>query len=252
MKLYTEWRGDISNWWHQLHLIELLYPPTCAICGASGQNVMDLCRGCYTDLPHSTHPCRGCAMPLPTSVAAGSLCGSCQTTKLPFERCITPLYYDGAVPHLVKGLKFHHNLAYGRLLGLIMAEHLAKIWSDGSNTTRPCCIIPVPLHRSRLRERGFNQAQELAKAVCKRLNIPLDNKSCLRTRVTPQQTGLSQQQRRHNLRGAFTFNRSLPPYVAIVDDVITTAATVSELAIALKQVGVLRVEAWALARTLYK
>jgi ComF family protein len=114
----------------------------------------------------------------------------------------------------------------------------------------PDLVIPVPLHPARLRERGFNQSLEIARLVTKRLQLELDGRSVKRIRPTPPQTGLSEKERRRNLRAAFTISRDLRGrHVALLDDVITTGATLSELSYMLTRHGVERVDLWALART---
>lgn len=114
----------------------------------------------------------------------------------------------------------------------------------------PECIIPVPLHQQRLRERGFNQALELSRIISKQLNIPLNYSLCHRDKATPFQSGLSAKQRKQNLKNAFKVAKNHSyQHVAIFDDVVTTGTTVNELARQLKQSGVRTIEVWAIART---
>jgi ComF family protein len=149
------------------------------------------------------------------------------------------------VDHLVSGLKFNGRLADGRLLAALLGEHL-----EAAKVPLPDLLIPVPLHRERLRERGFNQALELARPLGRRFDIPLDLHSIRRQRETAPQSGLERKARRRNLKGAFILTRELEAkHVALVDDVVTTGSTVSELARMLKRGGVQRVDIWALART---
>jgi ComF family protein len=114
----------------------------------------------------------------------------------------------------------------------------------------PGAIVPVPLHPSRLRKRGYNQALELAKPLAKRLGIPVSREVLHRTRATHAQTELTAIQRRRNVRGAFAVNidGNAPEHVAVLDDVFTTGATLAECACVLKRAGVQRVDVWALAR----
>ncbi|MEN8261233.1 MAG: ComF family protein [Pseudomonadota bacterium] len=144
---------------------------------------------------------------------------------------------------LIHDLKFHADFPCARLLGMLMAEYIVGL------PRQPECVIPVPLHPSRYRERGFNQAIEIARHVAKRTEIRLDLNACVRTRPTPPQSMLSAKERRTNLRHAFEVVK--PPAVrriALIDDVITTGATVNELATALKQTGIEHVDVWACAR----
>lgn len=152
--------------------------------------------------------------------------------------------YEEPVRHLIRGLKFHRRYAYGRLLGALLAEKLTPRLED-----LPQRIIPVPLHRGRYRERGFNHAAEIAREVSRRTGIPVDTGTAYRIRVTRPQVGLSAEQRTHNVRGAFELTAPCAVrHVAILDDVVTTGATVNELARTLKQGGAERVEVWTCAR----
>jgi len=146
--------------------------------------------------------------------------------------------------HLLQQLKFHQKLHLATLLGELLADGL-----KGREEPLPECLLPVPLHPQRLRERGYNQALELARVLSSRLNIPLETTICMRQRETAPQTALDGKERRRNLRGAFTVREvTLPRHIAIIDDVVTTGTTVSELASTLRRSGVERVEVWACAR----
>ncbi len=170
------------------------------------------------------------------------MCGSCLKQPPPYERCIAPLRYCHPVDHLLTRLKFHEKLAIARLLGELMAE-----WLEPDEP--PDLLIPVPLHPGRLRERGYNQALELARPIGKRLGIPVDLRHCRRTVPTAPQSGLDAKRRRANLRNAFSVANALKGKdVAIVDDVVTTGHTVAELARTLRKAGVGRIEVWACAR----
>ena len=148
------------------------------------------------------------------------------------------------MPLLVAGLKFHDRLAGGRLLGELLARHLLV-----RGGPLPELILPIPLHPRRLRQRGFNQALELALPLGRRLGVPLDRHSCRRNRATQPQTELDLKQRRRNLRNAFALAGPLPArHIALVDDVVTTGSTSNELARLLKRAGAERVEVWAAAR----
>jgi ComF family protein len=129
-----------------------------------------------------------------------------------------------------------------------MARQIADTIDD-----YPEALIPVPLHPNRLRERGFNQALELARPIASQLNIPLAADLCRRVRATPNQTQLAANKRRSNVRRAFEIKtQKLPGHVAIIDDVITTGSTVEELAYRLNRAGVKQVEVWSLARAVVR
>jgi len=222
----------------------LLYPGTCLLCGAPGHRQLDLCQGCLAALPRVLRPCDQCGEPLAAAAPQGSLCGACQKRPPAFDACRAALAYQGPVPLLITGFKFHDRLACGRLLADLLGEYLERQGGE-----RPELIVPVPLHPERLRERGFNQALELARPLSRRFAVPLDARSCQRTRQTLPQTELDRKLRTRNLRGAFSVGSALTArHVAVLDDVVTTGSTTGELARALKRVGVERVDVWAAAR----
>jgi ComF family protein len=145
----------------------------------------------------------------------------------------------------VGGAKFRSRLNLARLLGQCLADALRERGAE-----MPDLILPVPLHAKRLRERGYNQALEVARALGRELSLPVDARSCARVLSTPPQAGLEQKVRRRNVRGAFRVVRSPDAdRVAILDDVVTTGSTVSELTRVLLTAGVDRVDVWAVART---
>jgi ComF family protein len=174
-----------------------------------------------------------------------SLCGACQRRPPPFAVCHTAFRYEEPVPALVGGAKFRARLNLLRLLGQCLALSLRE-----RNAEMPGLILPVPLHVERTRERGYNQALEIARTLSRELSVPVDSRCCARIFATTPQTGLRKQDRRRNVRGAF---RVLDPlksaHVAILDDVVTTGSTVSELTRVLLKAGVKQVDVWAVART---
>ncbi len=229
-------------------VIDHLLPPTCVLCGGAGDDGLDLCAGCRAELPGIGPCCGRCALPLPPGRVDGALCGRCQRHPPPFEHCLAAFRYQDALPMLVAGIKFQDRMSHIRLLGALLADTVAE--RLGSADGRPDAIIPVPLHRRRLRERGYNQALELARHIARRLDLPVDATSCSRHRPTPPQAGLERKARLSNVRGAFaTRRRQDDRHLVIVDDVVTTASTVAELARVLRQAGAARVDVWCLART---
>ena len=226
-------------------LIGWLFPPTCMLCGAAGEQGRDLCAGCHGDLPANRNACARCARPFETLMPEGTLCGRCQKHPPPFERALAALRYEGPVPALVSDAKFRGRLNAARLLGQCLAERVSQ-----SGPPQVDGLIAVPLHPRRLRERGYNQALEIARSAGRELVVPVDPGCCMRVLATPPQAGLDERARRRNIRGAFAVRgREVWPHVAIVDDVVTTGSTVAELSLALRRAGVLRVDVWAVART---
>lgn len=225
-------------------LQRLLLPPTCLLCGADGALGYDLCAGCAADLPYNRMACSGCATPLAENSAAG-LCAECQAQPRSFDRTFAPFRYQPPVNFLIRGLKFEGRLSHARLLGELFAAALAE-----RTEPLPDCIIPVPLHPRRLRERGFNQALELARAAARRFGIPLLADGLRRVRYTTPQTRLDAQRRQTNPLGAFTVGQwETGARVALIDDVMTTGSTVGECARVLRAGGAIEVEVWALGRT---
>ena len=214
-------------------------PEPCQLCAAH-VSVDGLCEGCQQDLPRlpATH-CPICAVPTGTA----DLCGQCLKRMPAFDTVRAAFVYTFPIDRLIQRLKFGGALAVSRLLG---GELLAAI--DASQ--RPDMVIPMPLSKQRLRERGFNQASEIARPLMRALNIDLDTDACERLRHTPPQMGLTLAQRRANLRDAFHCRRALGgAKIAVVDDVMTSGATLEEVARTLKRAGALRVSGWIVART---
>ncbi len=214
----------------------------CLLCGShSGHSTM-LCSACYDDLPSYQHRCEICAIPLPK--LQHSLCGQCLAHRPAFDRVYSPYLYRTPINNLIHQLKYQHQLHSLRLLGKLMSDYL-----QDHMQTIPDILIPVPLHRKRLKERGFNQASELALRIKKATGIPLDNYLISRKKHTEAQTGLKPKQRKSNLAGVFKINRKIiPQNILIVDDVMTTGATVAEMAKCLKRGGAKSVEVVTLAR----
>ena len=230
--------------------LDLVFPPTCIPCGAPGDDGLDLCAGCRAELPAMGVACLRCARPLPDAVLAtpdapAPLCGPCRRKPPPFTRAYAAFRYEQPLPTLVGALKYRGRLDTLRLMGLLLAESLTQVDAEA-----PAGIVPVPLHPRRLRERGYNQALELARIVGRRLDVAVLANSCARVRATPPQTGLEAKARQQNLRGAFAATADLTgAHLAVLDDVVTTGSTVGEVARALLAAGAARVDVWCLART---
>ena len=237
------WRGLLRS--GGAVLLDWLYPPICVLCGAPGTDGRDLCAGCAADLPLNRRACPRCAQPFLIALPPGALCGTCERRPPPCASSLAAFRYEGPIPELVTGLKFRGKLNLARLLGQCLADAV-----QASDAPRPEALIPVPLHPARLRERGYNQALEIARQTGRALGLPVATDVCARIAATPPQTGLDARARRDNLRGAFV---ARPPWrlghVAILDDVVTTGGTVNELGLVLMTAGARRVDVWAVART---
>lgn len=227
---------DLAN-----NLADALFPRDCSICGArlSGGRI---CVPCFDELPWNTHACPVCADPVPAPVSVTTPCGSCQRRPLPVTRVLAPLVYRFPVDAVLKGLKFHNRLDVSPMLAELLAP---SIWDSGE---RYDALVPVPLHRWRHARRGYNQAEEIARALSRLTGIPV-HRAVRRRRATAPQAGLNARRRRGNLHGAFSVRRTLSRrHVLIVDDVITTGETIRAVARALHQAGADRVSAAAVAR----
>ncbi len=218
-----------------------LLPARCLLCLAEASPGKDLCSACWCDLPWIGARCLRCALPLPFD----DICGHRQQSQMAYDTVRSPFLYQTPVDALLKGLKFHKRLAIARFLGLVMTKHMRD-----TGEALPDLLVPVPLHRRRLSERGFNQSIELARTISRALSIRTDTQVCDRIRYTDAQSGMTAAERRRNLRSAFQIRASsLPHHIAIVDDVMTTGATVQSLAEVLRRAGAERIDVWVCART---
>ena len=225
-------------------LITTIYPPRCVLCSNPGFDDKDICELCYHDLPWIESACIQCAIPLASHNGDQLRCGQCLQKPPAFDYSMSLFSYETDTIKLVHQLKFNEKLAYSRLLGSMLADAVIRYGAE-----LPDCILPVPLYKKRLRQRGFNQSLELARPIANTFNIPLDVQSVKRALDTQSQTGLNKKQRRKNIRGAFQIVQPLnAQHIAIIDDVVTTTSTVNELARILKRAGAERVDIWSIAR----
>ena len=226
--------GWASRW------LDRLLVSRCLVCAEQGRNGVDLCGFCLESLPWLTSACLRCALPLGVG---GDLCGDCLRRPPPQAATVAAFVYRAPLDRLLPRAKFHGDLAAMRLLSSLMCERLL-------DAARPDALIPIPLHRGRLRRRGYDQALELARPLARRLGLPLRDDVLRRARATSAQSRLDASARRRNLRGAFEVRAHvpLPAHVALVDDVMTTGATARSAAMALMRAGVARVDVWVCAR----
>jgi len=225
-----------------LKLQQELFPTSCRLCRAPGEPGVELCAACREELPWLDHACRICAMPLPAE-ARVTVCPRCQNTASAIDECRALFTYHPPVDGWIQRLKFQQDIAVGRLLGAMLAESL----SSGADTAS-VSVLPVPLHRRRLGERGYNQAMEIARPLG-RYGYRIETRCCKRTRNTGAQSGLSAASRKGNVRGAFSVTQPLDGRrFILIDDVLTTGNTLHELACTLKKAGARSVKAWVVAR----
>ena len=217
-----------------------MLPRSCLLCGAKAGS-QNLCSACQADLPwHKQPQCPRCATPTP----GGQVCGACLKQPPAFAHSIAALAYTFPLDRMIPRLKYQAQLAIAPALGECLARTV-------QSTPRPDRLIAMPLHASRIKERGFNHATEIAREVAKQLELPLDTTSCQRTRDTPPQMGLKHDARRRNVRGAFSCSGEVEgQHIALIDDVMTTGTSLDELAMTLKRAGAREVTCWVVARTL--
>lgn len=215
-----------------------LLPPRCALCAAPCVSSL-ICAACMVDMPVVAHACPRCALATPDA----SICGRCLSAPPPYACTIAAWRYAFPADRLLQRLKYGGDLALAEPLGDALARAVVL------RGERPDAIVAMPSSRARQRHRGFNHAQEIARRVARVLDVPLAG--CLaRTRDAPPQAGLALRERKRNVRGAFAASGCEGRTVAIVDDVMTTGATLDAAARAMLAAGARRVDAWVVARTL--
>lgn len=211
-------------------------PLLCPAClQSSGQGL--LCPVCASYLSRINEPCPLCGEP----DCNDQVCGKCQKRPPLWQSAHLPWHFSGLTRFLIHDLKYNHNLAAGRAL---VTEWLAEFTPQ----QKPDAIIAVPMHHRRKHQKGFNQAEWLASRISKQLQIPLWN-GLIRQYQTVTLEGLNKKDRRKALANAFAVNSPPPKHVAIVDDVYTSGATVTEISRTLKRAGCRQIDVWALART---
>lgn len=220
---------------------QLIFPQNCLLCSAAEGGDLGICQACRQDLPwHTQAHCPQCAL----ASSDNQVCGHCLKAPPAFDRTRALFRYQYPLDAMLQRYKYGHMLSMADTFAGLMLNKLPA-------TNLPDIVIPMPLHAARLRERGFNQALEIARIVATRLKLKLDARACVRTRLTPPQVSLPLKQRVKNMRGAFACTRPLHGLrVALVDDVMTTGASLNALATSVKTAGAVEVECWVVARTL--
>lgn len=211
----------------------------CLLCGAGGSPRL-LCPACENDLPQlPAECCPRCALPTP----GGEVCGRCLRQPPQHDAALAALRYAFPVDRLIQTFKYDRRLALGAYFGQRLAALAANCAAD--------LVIPLPLHPLRLRERGFNQALELARPVSRACALPIVAHACQRIRHTPAQAALPWRQRVANVRGAFHCTADFSGRrLLLIDDVMTSGASLDELARTVKLHGAAHVTVLVVARAL--
>ena len=227
---------DVIGW-----LRRWIVPSACLLCTGPAEPGT-VCSGCRASLPWNRIACPVCALPLAGPVA--HVCGHCAAEPPHFDLALSAFRYQAPIAQAIAGLKYHGQFRQSRWLGGEIAGLVAA-----RGQPLPELLVPVPLHPSRLRERGYNQALELARGVHRVLPIAIDWQSATRVRATADQIGKRAKERRREVRGAFAVGTGVAGrHLAIIDDVMTTGSTVNELARACRAAGATRIEVWTAAR----
>jgi ComF family protein len=217
--------------------------PYCLLCTAHNGGDLGLCEACLNDLPwHDAPQCPQCGL-----LSNGLVCGSCLNKPPYFDATYSLFTYDFPVDRLIQQFKYRNMLH--------LADTFATLFNQKHSALNQVhkidLIIAMPMHSTRLKDRGFNQALEMMRIIAKNTRIKYDFKACTRIKHTPPQASLPLKERIKNIHGVFSCPQNLQGLnIAIVDDVMTTGASLNELAKTLKQAGAVRVECWVMARTL--
>jgi len=219
---------------------KLLNPALCLGCEHELDPGLHFCTTCIDQLNLLNNPCTLCGLENQTS---GCYCAACLYDPPRWQNLVAPLIYQGLARDLLIQLKYAQSLHLANSLVSSVIHHFR------ASKSLPEVLLPVPLHRKRLLDRGFNQAFEIARTLSQLLDIPVDTRALCRIRDTESQSGLSANQRQKNILKAFAYDTSKPySHVAVIDDIVTTGSTANEITKTLHRAGVQQVEIWGLAR----
>ncbi len=213
-----------------------LLPGSCLLCGADSSNHL-LCPDCTKDLPPlPEHHCPQCN----EQTTHGERCGACLKDPPAFARSFACFRYEFPVDRIIHAFKYGHQLAVANWAAQIITQQLDNAYD---------LLIPMPLHPERLRERGFNQSAEIARRIAQTTGQPLNIDALTRSRATPPQAELPMKERTRNVRGAFECSDDLSgKHVLLIDDVMTTGATLREASRIIKLHGAASIDVAVLAR----
>jgi ComF family protein len=228
--------------------IDLLLPPSCLLCEqllSDEQRLSSFCNDCLVKaLPLSSAHCSRCAQPFPNATSE-HLCATCLKKPPPFSKVYAAALYKGSIKTAIQRLKYHDQLILAKPLGRRLNQSML---SNALNFI-PDRVVPVPLHPERLRQRGYNQALEIARPIARQLSVKLAPSLLQRVRKTPPQQGLSAAERRVNLRNAFELTtRAENLRVLLIDDVMTTGETARECSRTLLAGGITEVQVAVVGR----
>lgn len=217
-------------------VLNAVYPPSCALCGdLLGKNERYICAACEVSLPHVTEPaCFKCGKEISDNET--ELCEDCSRHTRSFVRGFPAMNYDEAFQESIAAFKYHGKRDYGRYFAYEIVRSRGKDIAG----VNPEALIPIPLHKKKLRKRGYNQAEVIARELGRRLDIPVDDKILIRTVNTLPQKRLNSIERENNLKNAFQSREKRVKYnkIMLVDDIYTTGTTVEACTKVLHEIGV--------------
>lgn len=220
----------------------------CVLCGITCLGELALCPSCQFELAPNSPACLRCALALGLDSPSAGLCGQCQSNPPAFAHCYPIGDYSFPLRQMIARFKFQGHFNIGHVLSQMLARRLRPEFSGKA----PDLLIPIPLHSARLRERGFNQSIEIVRHLSRHFGTPYAPNYCKRIRASKPQRGLSASERKANVQGIFKISpqaiRIKPRHIVIVDDVVTTMATVNAIACLLQKEGVERIDVACIAR----
>ncbi|EPJ45855.1 MAG: hypothetical protein OFPII_25030 [Osedax symbiont Rs1] len=220
---------------------------SCIFCDLPSDNHLDVCSHCLQDLPWQGNACSKCALPLSivmeTTTIKQALCKNCIELPPFFQQTFATFNYNFPIDALIPKIKSEKQRFHLHWLALCLTEKLPACLK------MPEVLIPVPISKKKMLRTGYNQTEQLASELSKLLNIEVDNRLVSKNRDTRAQANLNAKQRKRNLLDAFEVQENNYRHIAIIDDVMTTGATVNEIAKHLLITGICKVDVWVLART---
>lgn len=234
------------------NLLSSLLATPCLICGEAPARSTGMCTPCTHDLPWQAPGCQYCGVDLRNSTGLRTTCSRCFHKPPAFDRCRAVFAYEAPVANLIRRLKDEAGFAEFRALSDCLNQHFVNFYEDMAEPL-PELLLPVPLHSSRLRQRGFNQAQLLAQRLSRRTGIAMLGNNCQRHRGLHAQRGLNAEQRFANMHLVFSANARTAltrgRRIAIIDDVVTTTATAQAMSAVMREQAAKQIDVWALARS---
>ena len=225
-------------------VLSWLLPSRCLQCkSAIKSNTGPICTSCYTELPFQGNNCARCGQ---RYSSGHDYCGRCLSSPPSFDQCFCPFEYKSGIKDLICSIKYREKPSLAKAAAQLLAREITE-----NDIELPQAIIPVPMHVKRLRSRGYNHANLIAKQLSLILDIEYIDDLIAKTKPTPAQAGLSLKKRQTNLKNSFKLTKSTKfSRIAIIDDVMTTGATAEEIAKILKKNGVDYIQVWGIAHTL--